>query len=392
MEYIFPSMFNEQGVNIASPIIQSGGMGTNPMPHSFKYNGGSPQEAFQYNNYANNQYNYYQQLGQQSSQQLMQAQQIANPYYQQQPQYYNNGYVQNYNPYNPYASTYYQQQQPQTDYLQLYQAAYNSGQIGLSSFCYGTNGHLSYIDTEGHSVDINQTNPYDEWYGGAIYQVQKEQLQQQQQLQKMQEQRDAWLIVKGVFDRYNGIDDEQIQRNREEEVKKELYYQKWQKYVYETNQLDYQNDCIVNFVSSCPNSLQKGYMNPTKQAYVNRWNNCYNQKVEKYGEHYTLNDFLNNGIATEIMFDILDDESREREKQRIFSIDRNAMLAEIQKSNPGVNIGIPQQAMANRLNIDDMEIHVPPSLNSQEYIQRRNAFMNSIFSGLTNYANTQPKY
>ena len=359
MEYHTPSMFDANGVNMMSPIVQNGGVGNYPTP-SFKYNGNDP-----YQTQVQNNYQYYSSMGQFASQQM---QIYQNPY----------GYVGSYNPYN--------QQYMQQQSADIYRNAYTNGEIGYADYCSFNGGQPSFVNTNNQTTYYNKGS--DDWYGSATEWYRKQQEYQRQQQQIQQEQQYAWDICRKISNNALGIENDQS----EEQIKASIeYQQKWEAYRQKRAKEQYEADCLTAFILSMPNSTQKGYISPFKEQYVRSWNNYWHQRNDKYPEKYGVDEFLNQGILTQQIFDDMDDDTRRREKELNRLYDQNQFRQLLAQRHPDYDpvTGVSIKG-ARRLGIDDIEVQLPPNLSSTEYAQRRQRFFESIMKD--NRMNLQTKY
>ena len=377
MEYHLPSAFDANGFNVMSPIVQGGGVGYYPTP-SFKYNGDDTYTTQMQNQ---NNFQYYSSLGQMASQQLQYYQQPFQPIPQQ-------GYVGSYNPYYQQQYGYYND--PQYNAQQqaaVYRDAYNSGNMPLSDYCSFNNGQqLSFVAA---SNNRTYNSGLDDWYGSATSYYVRQQEEQKRQQEFYQEQQTAWDICRSVYNRYNGIDEtDEYHQNQKEWIE---YQQRWEAHRQKEAMDEWQNDCIVNFIRSLPNSSMPGYVSPLKQMYVDHWNNYYHQRNDKYPERYGVDEFFNHGIFASQILDDMEDDMHRREKQvnRLYDQQqfRNYMHQKHQDYDPITGVSIKG---ARRLGVDDIEVSLPPNLSSREYQERRRRFFDSIMKD--NRMNYHTKY
>lgn len=355
MEYHLPSNFNQYGVNMASPLVQNGGVGYQPTPPSFKYNGELPIQTMQPNLYDpyNNQ-QYYSQMGQYASQQLQQ------PVYNQ------------YNGYTNYNNSLYNQNYIDQTKSQVYDEAYKSGQMTLSEYCYYNNGGIQFTGADGNQINLNQGN---DWYSSATQLMQRQQEAQQQYQKEYNIQMENWKLLCSINNKFLGIEEEEAV-DLEQKI---LYQQKWEAYRYEKAVEEYQQDCLVNFIKSLPNSTQKGYMSPIKEQLVNNWNKFYHQVNDKYPENYGLEEYFNQGILMNQMIDDMEDDAKRREKQLDRLYDKQQFRDYMHQLHPEYDPVTGTSIGARRLGIDDIEVSLPPHLAQQDYVQKRQKFLDTIF-------------
>lgn len=367
MDYYTPSAFDANGFNVMSPIVQNGGVGYNPTP-SFKYNGGDPQQTQMQN------FQYYSNMGQFASQQMQ---------YYQNPQSYTNGYVGSY---NPYQYGYYNQGYTQQQRADIYREAYNNGQMPLSDFCGFNNGQqLSFVGTNGRQYTYTGT---DDWYSSATDYYRRQQEYQRQQQEFYNQQMDAWNICRRINNKFNGVDSDEAQANLDEWIQ---YQQKWEAHRQQAAREEWENDCLVNFVRSLPNSTQKDYVSPIKESYVNHWNNYYHQRNDKYPNSYGVDEFFNKGVFANQILDDMEDDMHRREKELNRLYDQQQFRQYMHQKHPDYdpNTGVSLKG-ARRLSVDDIEVQLPPNLSSKEYQDRRQRFFETIMRD--NRMNLQTKY
>lgn len=358
MEFHTPSAFDANGFNMISPIVQNGGVGYVPTP-SFKYNG-------------EDQFQYYSGIGKLASQQM---------------QYYQNpnsiGYVGSYNPY--YNNQFGYDNTPQQQ-ASLYRDAYVNGTLPLSDFCGFNNGQtFSFIGVNGTTYNYMGA---DDWYNSATEYNRRQQEQQQRQRELYDQQMNAWNICRRVINRCNGIDPDEAQSNFDSWIR---YQQRWEAHRQKEAKEEWENDCLVNFVRSLPNSTQKGYMSPLKAQYVKHWNDYYNKRNGKYPEKYNIDDFFNKGIFANQILDDMEDDMHRREKELNRLYDQQQFRNYMHSKHPDYDpvTGVSMKG-AKRLSIDDIEVKLPPNLSSQDYMEKRARFFDSIMRD--NRINLQTKY
>lgn len=366
MEYHLPSQFDNNGFNMASPIVQNMGVGYQyPTPNVFRYNGDSPYQTQMQNqqNYYN--YNYYTNLGHQASQQL---QYYQSPYYNQyqQPQQY--GYYQ-----NPYY-----QQQP-IDYIEMYREMYMNGEIGLGDYCSYANSAMF------NNPNNNQFNTpsYNEWYSNAINLQQRRLEQQRQYQQQYQEQATAWEIARQCYRRYNGMDEptrEQIQQ-QEEYID---YMQRWDAYKRQKAQYDYEQNQIISFMNTLDTSDRKGYVSPYVQQIKDRWNKIWMERNGNLPKEYGIDEYFNSGILRDQILNDMEYEMKERQKKLNKLYDQRRLRNTIHSHHPDYDpITGASLLGAKRLDMGDLEVKLPPNLSNEEYIARRNRFINAVMNPST---------
>lgn len=365
MEYHMPSQFNQNGFNVMNPGVQMmGGVGYNPTPQSFTYNGENP-----YLTYLQNQnYNYddYCKLGNDASSFLQQAQQTAMNVQQPQQQYY-------YNPIYGYNQQPYYSEQ---DVSQAYNQMYDNNQMSITDYCYYNNGGIN--TTSGNR--FIQQDISDDWYGYAMRDAQRRQLQQEEYQKEYNNQMYAWSVCTKLSNNY--YDRENDSQDIE---KKAAYFNKLNQYKQACAQDEYQMDCFAAFVKSLPNSTQPGYVSPLKENIVTHWNNYYHERNDKYPEHYTIDDYFNKGIMGCMMIDLYAHDAKLKEKEMraksLFSREafKNYMHELVPSYDPKTETGLIFNTTIGG-GIQDIEIRLPEHLAREEYAARKQRFMDTIFA------------
>lgn len=398
MEYKFPSQFDENGFNMLSPnyAMYSGGVGNTTSP-AFKYNGGTTQETYAtnqqqqqyyYPNFGVNQqhtqqmpdYDYYTRLGAYANQQMQIQQQLYQP--QPQPQYQ-----------QQYGWTAYQEPTYDPGRAEAYRQSYNNGLLSLSDYCYYCNAGINpqaaqqqqattFYGADGRMHTIGGSgSAYDGWYNNMAYSMQAQMEYQKQAQEEYQNQLDCWNLVARVCARGLGIEETQIP-----DYSKQIEtQQKWQKYYADMNQLAYQQDCFsAQMKAATKSSLDKDYISPLKQMMIDNWNKLYHERNDKLPEHYGLDEFFNHGIMEGQILDDLDYRAKQKAKQLDQLYDKQEFRNLMHQLHPnydpysGISIG-----GAGRLGIDDIEITLPPHLAQQQYKERKDRFLNSIYANNT---------
>lgn len=355
MEFKTESNFDPvTGLNMSSPIV--GGMGYNPMPSTFSYNGDG---VGRYTSITQPQNQYQQSSG------------FMNP---------PGGYVTSY---NPYANM--------TGYNQY--AYGNTGGIIYDSNLPITNqfyyqmGFQPTMDRYGNPVNPNQygySNSANAYYANAwqLYnQRREEELNYQQHYQQQQE---IWKQLTILNRRNLGFDDgeEVYQQNIEAQ-------QKFYATQYEIAAIDREYSALVQ-LSHLPTSADPGYVNPERQAYIEAWNKTYEQRSKAIPEGTTLYEFFNGGVANECWINMLKEEAVDRAKDMASLYSQEYFRNTLHNSNPnydpitGTAGGkLTVNNMNRGLNIDDMEVTLPPHIANDEYAKKREKFMNTILSNMS---------
>lgn len=347
MEFHLPSVFDQNGVNIASPIIQGGGAGFMSAPPNYQdeYNR-------QMDQYCHNQLN--------------------PPWYQQQVDMYRNQQRMGYDPYqqqqyNPY---YYQQQQSYMPTIDAYNKAYNEGAMPLSEYI--------YYNTPWYTVDgrpLGGQPSEDDWYGYATRRMERRREQEKYYKEIYDNQAYTISVLANFSARWNGRDPETQTVN----TKKLEYEQKLRECHIEDAKTEYQNDYLWYFVQQLPNSTQKNYCTPLKEQYITKWNEYYHHRNDKYPEHYDADEYFT-WIYGSMKLDMMEDEAiaREKDLSRLYDEQnfRNVLHSYCPQYDPIEGVSL---AGVKRLGVDDIEITLPPHLAKQEYVERRNKFIDSIF-------------
>lgn len=341
MEFRTNSQFASNGINMSSPIV--GGVGYNPTPPNFSYNGDGVGK------YTNNPDPCQPPVG------------FMNP---------PGGYVTSYNPYMNYGYTQQQQAGPIFD-----------SSLPLSNQFYYQLGYAPSTDINGNPVNQNQ---YNNNYYASAWQMYNQRREEELNYQKhYQEQQDIWKQLTILNRRNLGFDDGEEVFQANEDYKQAYYARQYENY-----NLDREYAAIY-YISQFPISTMPGYVNPDKQAYIEAWNKTFDEKSAMVPEGTTLYDFFNGGVANELWIDSLKEDAKERAKDMSSLYSRDYFRQQLNKSNPlydpitgttGGKLTLNNMSGSRGLNIDDMEITLPPHIANDEYAKKREKFMNTILS------------
>lgn len=353
MEFRTPSQFDNNGFNTQSPIV--GGAGYNPAPQSFSYNG---------NGYYNTQPNgYYSQPG------------FINPPGGYVSSYggpqYGNMYQQQQYRYNSYQSQYYEQPQWFDESVNLrsdqfyFQLGYKQPMV---------------IGLDGKPIPMGNNN----YYTNAWDQYNRRKQQEQEWQEHNQQQREIWKMLTVMNRKWQGFDDGEEYFEQQEQQRQLQLTIDYERYNQE------QQIMALNRIRMLPNSSDPNYINYEQNQYVERWNKLYDKRTEKYQGDISLYDFFNGGVANEMWIDMLTEQAIDRAKDMSKLYNQNSFRQELAKSNPnydpltGVASGkltLNGMSGSRGLNIDDMEITLPPQI-AKDYEARRAKFMNTILSNM----------
>lgn len=354
MEFRTNSSFDPStGLNMSSPIV--GGMGYNPMPNTFSYNGDGVGKYTNANTVPDPCQPPKQGLG------------YMNP---PQP----GGYVTSYNPYATMSGY--------GGYTQQQGGIIYDTNLPLSYQFYYQLGYTPTQDKYGNPYQYNGNNNY---YANA-WQLYNQRREEELNYQKhYEEQQEIWKHLTVLVRKNMGFDDGEEVYKKNIEAQQQFYAKQ-----YEVANMDreYQSLC---YISQFPTSADPNYINPQRQAYIEKWNSTYDKRQNLIPEGTTLYQFFNEGIATNMWMEMLTDEAIERAKDMTGLYNQQYFRDQLHKSNPnydpltGTAGGKLTINNINRgLNIDDMEITLPPHIANDEYAKKREKFMNTILSN-TNY-------
>lgn len=322
-----------------------GGIGYNPIPPtSFSYNGNGT--------------GYY------TSQ--------NNTIFQNMPGSYVSSYIPN-NYYNPYLNNYYNTGGPIFD-----------TRVKLSEQFYYQNGYKpTVIGLDGKEVQLGSS--YNNYYTSAwdLYNKRKQIEQEWQEHQQQQQEIIKRLTI--LNRKYLGYNDgEEVYKQQEKN------YQQFMIKQYEINNMQQQYDAL-QLISYLPKSCDNGYINYQQNDYVNRWNKLFQERTSSIPEHVSLYDFFNGAIGNQMYINMIKEQALDRMKDLSNLYNQNEFRQQLAKSNPNYDpltgsasgsLSLNSMSGNRRLNIDDMEITLPPSIANDAYAKKREKFMNTILSNM----------
>lgn len=348
MEFRTNSQFDPNtGLNMSSPIV--GGMGYNsPMPNTFSYNGDG---VGRYTN------------GVQQPDPCQPPTGFMNP---------PGGYVTSYNPYatmmgyNGYGPN---QSGPIFD-----------SNLPLSNQFYYQLGFQPTQDKFGNPTNPNQYGS-NNYYANAwqLYNQRKEEeLNYQKQYEQQQE---IWKRLTILVRKNLGYNDGEQVYQQNVEAQQQFYATQ---YATAAADREYQ---ALSYISQFPTSADPGYVNIQRAEYIAKWNKVYDERSSLIPEGTTMYQFFNEGVGNDCWMEMLKDEAIERAKDMTSLYSQAYFRDQLHKSNPnydpltGTAGGkLTVNNMSRGLNIDDMEITLPPHIANDEYAKKREKFMNTILS------------
>lgn len=323
----------------------AGGVGYQPTPPSFKYNGIMPPPIPP-------QTGYYTSLGQYATAQLN-----NNP----QPYYYNNGYGYNY-----------QQSYDQVK-AKTFDEAYANGQMPLSQYTYYNNG--GFHNYRGNNYQYGRS---DDWFANAANYSMMQQERQRQYLEEQRVQMECWKILFRVHERYQGIYNSETEQTRFEQ--KVLFDQAMQAYLYQVQQEEMQQGHLEDIMNKATKSTDKGYVSPVKMALITNWNNYYHLRNDNYPKEYGVDEFFNQGIMTNQIIDHMVDDANRKERELFSQYNKQEFRQAMHQMYPHYDPLSGRTIESGRLSLDDMEVQLPPQISEDEYFKRKQSFINSIMN------------
>ena len=328
---------------------------------NYQYSNQPEMVSFQENIQTNNPYSqykrqYYENMGNYASQQIM-----------PQPQQYNN--INYYQP--QYSNMYYQDYRYESPQIknQVFSNAYNNGQMKFSEFVSYTDPQEIYYAQQ----QPLQQYPVDAWgYQMGSYQSY---IQQQQEAQKIYEQQlEVIKIGYKVAARAlgNTIPFDEFYNKTVE------YNQKMQMSRYQLAVKDAQYQQLDAIIERCNTSRRKGYISPAKQAIIDHMNEVYNARHQGVPDSYTLDQFLNEGIGTKIIFNTMKMEEKKRSRELFRLFDDMSCKNAISHLSPAYDPISGLSAKGFKINKNDIDITLDPAIEQREYSKRRQAFIDSI--------------
>ena len=177
------------------------------------------------------------------------------------------------------------------------------------------------------------------------------------------------------MNRYFGIDpveaaqQTELQRKSDASLDFRLYQEaaveKYWDYFFEDIKLNYDR------------SDEKGYISPVKRRILAHQEKVYNRRHKNIPENYTLEEFTNGGIYTQMMFNDMKYEEKERMKNLVMLYDDPSTRQMINMASPLYD---PFKGYCPRgfmLNKNELTITVPPEIMAERYGERRKIFLDS---------------
>lgn len=258
----------------------------------------------------------------------------------------------------------------------IYNQLYNSGIMNLSDYCSINNGGISFVGVDGKIVKVGCN---DGWYTGYD-RIQQQKLVWEEQQKLYNDNLQAWQICVSINKKFlkdEGMDDEL--RKLEQSETSEQNMQKLQQYHYNILQYDKWYDDMCAYVNTWQRSDTPGYITPYVQKYIHDWNKLYDRRTKSYPDSYGADEFFNNGIMMNQIIDDMahDSELRERRVDLLFSQQKCREL--FGNLFPSYDPITGTSCAPVSMNVSDIEITLPENLKRERYLQRRQAFENTIF-------------
>lgn len=264
----------------------------------------------------------------------------------------------------------------------IYNQLYNNGVMNLSDYCSMNNGGISFTGVDGKTVRVGYDNG---WYAGYDrIQQQKALYEQQQKLYNDNLQ--SWQICMNVNKKYlrdEGLEDEAAKIDLETSQQYQEYQQKIYKYHTDIINYDRWYDEMCAYVNTWQRSDKPGYVSPLVEKYIYNWNKLYDRRTKNYPEHYGVDEYFNKGIMTSQIIDDMAHDAELRERRVDLLFDQNKCRELFGQMFPSYDPVTGTSCAPISMNVSDIEITLPENLKRERYLQRRQAFENTIFKDNT---------
>lgn len=259
----------------------------------------------------------------------------------------------------------------------IYNQLYKSGAMPLSEYCSFNNGGISFTGVDGKTVRVG----CNDWYAGYD-RIQQQKMIWEEQQKLYNENLQSWKIcieVNKKFLKDEGMDEEARRIEVEQSEQYREYTYKLQQYHYSILQFDNWYDNMCAFVNTWKRSDKPGYVTPYVEKYITDWNKLYERRTKPYPDSYGVDEFFNKGIMTNQIIDNMAHDAEIRERRVDILFDQQKCRELFGNMFPSYDPITGTSCAPVSMNVSDIEITLPENLKRERYLQRRQAFENTIF-------------
>lgn len=261
----------------------------------------------------------------------------------------------------------------------IYNQLYMNGVMNLSDYCSMNNGGISFTGIDGKTVRVGYDNG---WYAG-YNRIQQQKAMYEEQQKLYNENLQAWQMCANVARKClegEGMVQEAAELNL---AAQQEHQQKLHKYHTDILSFDNWYDNMCAYVNTWNRSDKPGYVSPLVEKYVYNWNKLYDRRTKNYPEHYGVDEYFNKGIMTNQIIDDMAHDAELRERRVDLLFDQNKCRELFGQMFPSYDPVTGTSCAPVSMNVSDIEITLPENLKRERYLQRRQAFENTIFKDNT---------
>ena len=115
------------------------------------------------------------------------------------------------------------------------------------------------------------------------------------------------------------------------------------------------------------------------EKYITDWNKLYERRTKPYPDSYGVDEFFNKGIMTNQIIDNMAHDAEIRERRVDILFDQQKCRELFGNMFPSYDPITGTSCAPVSMNVSDIEITLPENLKRERYLQRRQAFENTIF-------------
>lgn len=265
---------------------------------------------------------------------------------------------------------------------------YQEGKISLGTYTAVANGGFEYTTDNG--VTVNRNNcmvdnnnySYSPFGWGNYNYMNRQSYEQYMAQQKAYEQHvDAMNLAFNVARRFNGITDQDIQIQQQQQMQEYRNQQIQNIKLQKIARQDYMQDMFAESVKNCTYSDEPGYISPTKQNAIDHFNKVYKERHKRVDPDMSFKEFMIGGGYAQILYDDIRYQNR-KEVQNLINLYEDINCKDfIHNTASFYDVQTGKAPKGFRMNKNEIEISVPPELMNQGYDMRRATFFSQIQKG-----------